>query len=956
MTENQNTGAQAADEYCITVITDEDHQLGKHFAADGSKRAAVTLTDGQAYTVRCETHADLAEVLEHVSADPRMAIVLGHFGVPPGEEFRLVSRELMRQALPTIYDIPAGTELVDAQLDGVHELTDSEGGKIRAVCRTKANASSSVWMLVDRDIDNQTPEHFANLTQDEFMLALDSLLPGISQTTRVATLSSSARVTPIGQPQGSKAGHTFIRLAASVDRGVLKAAVRARALAGGMAWLVNKYSKADNTQVVAKDWRLLLDDSVLSMERLVFCGSPTADAESGLVVHPQRVLIEHGARVALDAGLCTAPPAEAVAAATKSAGREVKMSSTGGGSAAFRVSSLEPHTLLDTADGPMTLAQVAAALRPGGKMRCQAPFRESSSMAAFVSVTERGEPFVYDSGTSTSYFVEHAPAVDVAGMLRAASARAAQASAEPAAAQGQEVDESAPDWLRVPPALAPTAQATVRAPEIPEALIKGMPRMMREAYEWMMATAPRPQRELSFAAALSLMATVLGTRVKSPSGLRTNLYVISTAVTGAGKDHGRTCVRKVLGAAGLGAAEGGEPASGPAILARLADTPNTLLQLDEFGLLLAGCKEPRSPKYGIIKTFLEMTGAASSSLPGTLYADTKLRAAKPVSFPCLNLHCTSTPSTLYESLTGGDMASGFLNRVLLIESNAEMDTKLSMAARPELDQPPETLIHWMQSVAMPAAHEGGNMAGMTASSPATVRAHPLAEQAFQNTSAWLAGAVKIAKEAGMADLWSRFGAMAIQLAIIHAAADHDADSFYEARAADALEAGLGSAQWAIAVTKHCLLRMEQLLIGNLSSTEHEALMNRVMAQLKKTGASKRGSYGGVLGHKRAALLNDRSISSAEPRLLKAAMEGLTASGRVRVVDFLNVSTRRTYQVYVLEEHLPGDDWPANPGVPGHPDLEYRHIQTDGLIDRDLHSAVNDALKAKTESKEPQKWE
>lgn len=915
-------GPPQADAFCITVVRDEARPLGKRLRADGSKQATVALADGAARTVRCETAAQLADVIAEVSADTHAALVLAHFGVPPGEPFRLLSRERMREALKhergRARSLAAGQghrELTDAELDGVHELPDADGVITKAVCRTKANASSSAWLLIDRDVDAQTPAHFAQLTHDDFMLALEPLLPGISQTTRVVTLSSSARVSAVGEPPGSKAGHAFVRLLQPVDRAALKAAVRARALAGQLAWLVDKHSAADGS-VVARDWRLLLDDSVLSVERLVFCGAPTVDAGSGLAVHPQQVRVVQGAQEALDASLCTPPPGEAVALATRAAGREVRVNGSGA-AAAFRVAALQPHTLLQTAQGAQTLAQAAASLKPGARLRCQAPLRDSDSWAAFVALTERGEPFVYDSGTSTSYFMALPPVADVPAMLRAAAER------EGARRAGQ---GAAPPPITAPPS--PTvAHKPSRPPGLPAHLIDTMPRAMRVAHDWMLRTAHRPQKELAFAASLSLMASVLGTRVRTPSGLRTNLYVISTAVTGSGKEHGRVCVRKALAAAGLSALEGGEPASGQAVMSRMADMPNTLLQLDEFGLLLAGCKEPRSPRYGVIKALLELTGAAGSSLPGTMYADTKLRASRPIAFPCLNLHCTSTPSTLYEALTGGDMASGFLNRVLLLESDAPMSTTLTLQARPDLDVPPEELVAWMQAVTSgPPSHIGpgqGNLFGLNPSAPHVVRPHALAEAAFADASTWLEGAVAIARERGMADLWSRFGALAAQLALIHAAADHTGDTFASAREANALEIGPQAAQWAIAVAQHCMLRMEQLLVGNLSSTQHEALQKRILAQLAKAGRNVRGAYGRHAGHDMAQLLNDRALSAAPSRDRDDALRTLLAMGAVHFVPMRRLATGRTRSAYVLDEFAPPEAaLLAGDAVPGAPELAY----------------------------------
>lgn len=920
MSESQAVGA--ADEYCITVIRDEDNQLGKRFLADGTKQAAVSITDGAAQTVRCETPAELADVIRYVSQDPNMAIVLAHFGIPPGEEFRLLSRDMMRGALIATRGLPADHEFGDDELDGVHEFPDSTGQTVKAVCRTKANASSSVWILVDRDIDDQTPPQFAGLSHDEFIVALDTLLPGISQTTRVQTLSSSARVTPAGQPVGSKAGHTFVRLSHAVDRAQLKAAVRARALASGMAWLVNKYSRAQPGQVVAQDWRLLLDDSVLSVERLVFCGAPTADEGSGLVVHDQQVEVIAGSRVAVDPDLCTPPPAEAVATATRAAGREVRASGLGGGSAAFRVATLQADTLIETREGFFPLSHIANGLRPGGKVRCQAPFRESSSWAAFVGVTERGEPFVYDSGTSTSYFVEVAPVTDVQAMLRAAAARQApQVAAEPEEELG-----GPPAAIARAIAAQPVAKTELaRAPELSQAIVDGMPRVMRRCWDWMLDTAHRPQPELAFAASLALMAVVLGTKVRTPSGLRTNLYVVSTAVTGGGKEHGRSCLRKVLAAAGLGHLEGGEPASGQAIMSRLADNPNTILQLDEFGLLMQACKDAKSPRYSIIKTLLEMTGAASSSVPGTMYSDTKARESKTVSFPCLTIHGTSTPETLYSALTGGDLASGLLNRVLLVESNATMSTDLTLQARPDIDAPPEDVVRWVKAVAVPDVQQGTSLVGVVPSAPAIVKPIELAERTFASAGPWLKGAVAIAAERGMADLWSRFGALAAQLALIHACADLDAEDFADARRQDALTIGPQSAAWAIAVAKHCMLRMEQILVSNLSSTDHEALQKRILMQLKKTGSNKDGEFGGPGGHRVSQLLNDRFISGASPRDRNDAIQTLMDAGRIYHVEFWNTKTRRTRKALVLAEHLDESAIEFDAPVPGAPSLVYRHV-------------------------------
>ncbi|MBK6593296.1 MAG: hypothetical protein IPG23_11420 [Burkholderiales bacterium] len=58
-----------------------------------------------------------------------------------------------------------------------------------------------------------------------------------------------------------------------------------------------------------------------------------------------------------------------------------------------------------------------------GKLRCQTPFRASTSYAAFYSTNPDGKPFVYDSGTSTTHWLNEAEArkvelLSATGMVR----------------------------------------------------------------------------------------------------------------------------------------------------------------------------------------------------------------------------------------------------------------------------------------------------------------------------------------------------------------------------------------------------------------------------------------------------------------------------------------------------------------------------------------------------------
>jgi hypothetical protein len=68
-------------------------------------------------------------------------------------------------------------------------------------------------------------------------------------------------------------------------------------------------------------------------------------------------------------------------------------------------SSLSWDTQIEVKGVSRTLRERVAEIPPGGKLRCEAPFRASQSEAAFIRILENGCPMLHDVGTSTSYFL-----------------------------------------------------------------------------------------------------------------------------------------------------------------------------------------------------------------------------------------------------------------------------------------------------------------------------------------------------------------------------------------------------------------------------------------------------------------------------------------------------------------------------------------------------------------------
>ena len=374
--------------HVITVVRDLSSPLGKHFASDGSKRAAVTIARGVAVQRSVPTADAMAALLHQVQTDPHAALILSSFpGIPVDVEFDLLSERELREATgqqdvrSTVYQYPSGRYVTGRFIERV---------------------APSSWIMLDRDTDGQTPAHFAPeaLPFDAWLGMIDLMLPGAASAPRVHLPSSSARVLrPDGSSVGTGNGHTFIQLDAAPP-GALGVIAEAQALRNGLAW---PWVSASGAQSV----RTLCDLSVWTPGRLVFDGAPTADAP--LRVAPPAITVTHGQAERLPVAVLDllAPSADEFRQLTGLAGAEKVLRGDGrGGMDAY---DLPMGAHVETEDyGYITVADAVALLTCGvDKIRCQSPFRESVSMAGVLRIGADGKPALYDVGTGTTHWLRH---------------------------------------------------------------------------------------------------------------------------------------------------------------------------------------------------------------------------------------------------------------------------------------------------------------------------------------------------------------------------------------------------------------------------------------------------------------------------------------------------------------------------------------------------------------------
>jgi hypothetical protein len=253
----------------ITLVRDPYNILGKlfSFGANGNvvKQAAVTVAFAEATQYSVPDVAAMEQLLATVAEDPHAAIINSAFPLVPVGQLFLILSELELAKL--------GFKRNDKALTWPVMLTD-KGCTYTALGRFTEHTAPSSWVLLDRDIDEHTPPQFANLSYEDWLVAVDKLLPGIISSARLRAHSSSARVTfDGGKPAGGGNGHTWVQVADPADIERMRQSILPRAMTMGMAWLKPKRDRKTG-EICGRSPTTIVDPSVFVQGRLVFAGKP----------------------------------------------------------------------------------------------------------------------------------------------------------------------------------------------------------------------------------------------------------------------------------------------------------------------------------------------------------------------------------------------------------------------------------------------------------------------------------------------------------------------------------------------------------------------------------------------------------------------------------------------------------------------------------------------------------
>jgi putative DNA primase/helicase len=373
---------------------------------DGNIAKAMAENSGEymAEILAAPDLATFADIIADLSDSPHKTLMLGQFRGAPDQPFLVMPKARLVDYLkldPKNHEAVLGFHL--------------HPNGTPMVARLKENAAFGGWLLFDRDAVAGMPEELASLSRDDWLDAMDALLPGFKACRRLTLPSTSSRITVDGRRLEASSYHVFVQVTDPHDIPRVWGQLLPKALvtpAPLPSWKNEtmlgfqrpKYDRHDRSMVVAYQPWSIFDPSTGQTNRLVFDGSPVVRG-NGLAVVPAEFEMHDGEPLDLSSfENLTTEQIDELESVTK---LKVSLSrgSNGSGVHVTGISTTSPTLSLslevETERGWLTIKQLVD--QAVEHTRCQSPFRESTSWAAYYNTHADGTPFLFDSGTNTKY-------------------------------------------------------------------------------------------------------------------------------------------------------------------------------------------------------------------------------------------------------------------------------------------------------------------------------------------------------------------------------------------------------------------------------------------------------------------------------------------------------------------------------------------------------------------------
>jgi len=388
--------SKTPDRVCKIFSLDETGSL--------TKEAIANISEGRARRVQVPDAGSLVKILKSITERQDLVICPGVWhGSKAGQEYELTTEKRL-------------CDLLDDKIGKVRGgVIENRGQLISA--RLARGIDYSSWLLLDADNPTGIPHNWAKMGIAERLQLWEPFVPGISRCERIEARSASARVVKDGDTPGERS-HAWIRVSDPDKIPILKAHIQVQMVLHDCSFTFERRSRADPQKVIGSEHRSVFDLAVLDKGRFVFCAKPDVSSDGYSVVDADVTMLNEGGGK-LDLSEFSLPPASDLRRHKAKTNQNLEFTLSGIGVQTVETGLLTLDTEIEVKGTVRPLSEWVSQMVKGDKIRCEAPFRDSQSEAAFIRLPEHGKPFVYDIGNSTKYVLAARSAKDVTNDCRA---------------------------------------------------------------------------------------------------------------------------------------------------------------------------------------------------------------------------------------------------------------------------------------------------------------------------------------------------------------------------------------------------------------------------------------------------------------------------------------------------------------------------------------------------------
>jgi hypothetical protein len=410
--------------------------------------------------------------------------------------------------------------------------------------------------------------------------------------------------------------------------------------------------------------------------------------------------------------------------------------------------------------------------------------------------------------------------------------------------------------------------------------------------EWTNATAMKPQPMFAVQAALALGSVAMGRKFRTTNDNWPSLFFLNIGVSGAGKEHAKTAIERVLRAAKFSTmSPASEYTSDSAIDSMLRTHPTHIAIIDEFGYMLKTANAKNNTNGGTArKRLMEVFGRCGGTLQPKAFSTATLtqaqrdgRGPRQVENPALTVLGMTTPTPFYEAVGSGALTDGFLNRLIVVES----DLGRQPARFVDHVEMPEDLVPWVRGCRVKSEGDLADVIDTAHSEvpvPAILDFSGEARRFFTELELRCIDRMDELEMHGMAEMYSRVREIAMRVSLI------------VAHSCEANVIGAEHAQWAIEYVTFWADRAISRMSDNIADSPFAALCNDVANLILKAGA--RGLTVFELARKSA------KFKGADTRMRRSVFENLESDRDIRRYDTKSASGKgKTREAYIASEFI-----------------------------------------------------